>query len=940
MYLWFGILIAEGQASMEGLTFKDALIACIQAVSSGDLETAAELFSTLETTFGDEEEYQSNEAQSKLLPLKGLSELGAGRYVEAALTLDRLHSAFPQTLQNNPSLLYGLAQAQRGAGNLEKAREVLTLYVNRFSGTVEAGLAFLERADLFFQDNLIEEGLTALDKFYESNAPGSLKMQGQLKAIQACLDNSRLDGALQRMLETRWSVTTMPELAQLAFSALRCGEFAMTQGNYSEALRLFQMVPPKSQLIRLQQEKLNELSNRILSGRRRALLSSNRHQQTYLTNMQRQLTQQLQALEAAKDYTPTYYLHYGNCLLLDTQYYKSWLVFEYISLNANYPQTIREEAHYRWVVCAHQLGDWEEALTIARNFVDRYPESKLAPLALYLIAKAHLEQRRYPESIEVLTDLINRFHEHPLYGRWLFTRGFNQVVLENYSEARADFGRYTEAFAQGRLVINAKLWNALTYFFEKKYSVCMEQLSALLDLDSRHPLYPEVLYRLASAHYAAREYDPAFEIIEDYLEKFERHQRADEARVLKGDIAMGRGELEEAVLSFKAVNLESPDLFLYGVFQVGKILRALEDYDAMVIHFQSFIEDPDSPRVRVSEALYWLGWAHQQQGQVDLAFPVFEEALKLFGNDPNAAETGSILQALEKLKKYQASVPVDHLSSLVRAADFKEWLTIEMDRAKQNNSHTYLSRLVLYYNNRFPADGSKVFPVLRLADAVPMKKLDPEALGRVGLALLDQKDGRAEVYFAFLAETYSRSNARAMAYLGLARLAFGQRNFSTAKNWLTKSTDQVPVHPHMNETQLLLGTVLSQLNEYEPSIETFERLLRLKSARGRPHATALKGIAKAHENQGNHEKAIAYYQRIYIMYRAYPDLVSSAYWASAGLFESMEKIPEAVNTLQEMLGQSQLAEFPEWVSAQEKLQILLLLVPEEIEPLEAIIPND
>jgi TolA-binding protein len=122
--------------------------------------------------------------------------------------------------------------------------------------------------------------------------------------------------------------------------------------------------------------------------------------------------------------------------------------------------------------------------------VDRYPESQLAPQALYLIAKAHLEQRRYPESIEVLSDLINDFPDHPLHGRWLFTRGFNQVVLEAYAYARADFNSYTSQNPQGQLAVNARLWNALTYFFERNYAVCIEELSELGKLDSRHPLYP------------------------------------------------------------------------------------------------------------------------------------------------------------------------------------------------------------------------------------------------------------------------------------------------------------------------------------------------------------------------------------------------------------------------------------------------------------------
>lgn len=454
---------------------------------------------------------------------------------------------------------------------------------------------------------MLEEGLAELDAFSNSSAPDSLKMQGQLKAIQAHLNAGQMDQATARMLNNTWSITTMPELAQLAFSALRCGEYSMATGRYQAALKLFQLVPPKSQLVRLKKEKLDDLKLRILSGRRRALLATNRHQQQYLGRLEQQLTQQLEALETSEDYTPTFYLHYGQCLLFDGQLYKVWLMFEYISLKEAYETSIREEAHYRWVICAHQLQDWEEALTIARNFVERYPDSKLAPQALYLIAKAHLEQRRFSESIDVLNDLIQSFPDHPLHGRWVFTRGFNQVVLEDYEAARTDFARYATEHPQGQLAINSRLWNALTYFFERNYAACIDQLSELRSLDSRHPLYPEILYRLASAHYSARDYEPALETIDDYLKNFARHQRVNEAHVLRGDILMGQGLLEEATASFDSVSWESPDMYLYSLFQRGKIYRAQEDYPGMVQLFESFLEEDESPKIRVTEALYWLG---------------------------------------------------------------------------------------------------------------------------------------------------------------------------------------------------------------------------------------------------------------------------------------------------------------------------------------------
>jgi tetratricopeptide (TPR) repeat protein len=188
---------------------------------------------------------------------------------------------------------------------------------------------------------------------------------------------------------------------------------------------------------------------------------------------------------------------------------------------------------------------------------------------------------------------------------------------------------------------------------------------------------------------------------------------------------MGQGELDNAKASFETVSVEMPDLYLYSLFQTGKILRAQEDYPGMADHFQSFLDDDTSPKTRVSEALYWLGWAYQQEERIDLAYSVFEDALATYGNDTAAGETQSILQALEKLKKRQATGPIDHSSPLVGAEDFKSWLTIEMGKAEEEQRLIYLSRLVLYHNSRYQKEVAGGSSLLRLADIVPIRTAGP-----------------------------------------------------------------------------------------------------------------------------------------------------------------------------------------------------------------------
>ena len=923
----------KAQESLDGLTFRDALGMCLLAAGEGDLEKAAALFESLEEIFGNEAEYLEEEIQRHVLPVKGMAELAAGKSPEAIDTLERARRQFPSLFKEKPSLLYSLAQAYKQNLNLEKARKALDAYLQQVAGTLEAGFAYLERADLHFQEGLLDEGLEGLGQLYRSALPRSLKLQGQLKAVEACLQNGRKDQATGLILQTDWSVSTMPELAQLTFSALRTAEHALAEQRIGDALRLFQLVPPKKVLVQVQRERIEELKQSLSSRRARRTVRNDTHGQQYFTQLQHRLEQQLRALEDAADYTPDFYMRYGQCLLLDAQLHKAWLVFEHIALNGAYPEEVREEAHYRWVLAAHQMEEWEEALTLARNFVNRYPDSDLAPQALYLIASAHLEQRRYRESFEVLTDLVDGFPDHALFPRWLFTRGFVLVLSEDYPPARQDFAAYLSRFPQGSLRVNAGLWDGLTYFFEKNYATCTDRLTTLSGTARNHPLYPEIQYRLASTHYAWRRYDEALATINRYLGEFPRHFRVGEARVLKGDILMGKGELEEALNTFSGISAEVGRLYLYSVFQAGKILRALQDYAGMVSHYDAFLQNEEAPRARLSEALFWLAWANQQRGASDQAFPIYERALATYGDDIHSSEMERILRALQDLKSNQVGHALNGSSELrsplATAEDFSSWILREIEIAQQNDQFTYYARLVLFFIEHVGKPETSEYSYMALADSVPLENMDATTLGRMGLALLTAGDERARPWLEQLLDGFPSSPSRSMAYLGLARLDFAAGDYASASEWLHASNEQIPLHPRMSETQLLLGRTLSRMELFEESIAAYEKLLRLKSARGRPHARALQGIAESHTRSGAMEKAIAYYQRIYNMYRAYPDLVSSAYWKSAKLFEAVGRLPEAAATLRELLSQEKLKGLPEWGLAENRLEHLVSLLPKE-----------
>ena len=74
---------------------------------------------------------------------------------------------------------------------------------------------------------------------------------------------------------------------------------------------------------------------------------------------------------------------------------------------------------------------------------------------------------------------------------------------------------------------------------------------------------------------------------------------------------------------------------------------------------------------------------------------------------------------------------------------------------------------------------------------------------------------------------------------------------------------------------------------------------------------------------GQPERAIAYWQRIYTLYRAYPDLVAEAYWQSHLQFRELQDYPAAEASLMEMQSDHRLEKYwqtPEFSQALERVQ--------------------
>lgn len=262
------------------------------------------------------------------------------------------------------------------------------------------------------------------------------------------------------------------------------------------------------------------------------------------------------------------------------------------------------------------------------------------------------------------------------------------------------------------------------------------------------------------------------------------------------------------------------------------------------------------------------------------------------------------------------------------------WLQEASEQSLTEGRLTWFARLTLFKSQRQrtthrndQADAT----LLSIHRFVPIAEQDAETLASVGLALLRGGYDSADDYCEQLLIEYPQHFERATAYYGKAQLAANADHLTEARRWLLRFLEETPTHRLAIDVRLLTANILTQQGVYDGARTSLHEILQIKTMRGRPHARALAGLAGIETELENPKRAIPYWQRIYTLYRAYPEIIIDAYWQSALLFEQIGDVVAARNTLCEMLSDERLEDFEMFTLAQAKLSKLDTLVKAQSE---------
>ncbi|MBI4551029.1 MAG: tol-pal system protein YbgF [Candidatus Latescibacteria bacterium] len=111
-------------------------------------------------------------------------------------------------------------------------------------------------------------------------------------------------------------------------------------------------------------------------------------------------------------------------------------------------QFVDPELLYNTASADYQRGNYDLALSVFSQFVQRFPDSELADNAQFWIGECYYAQKQYTQATEAYNTVLTKYPKGNKVAAALLKLGLAQVALQNVDAARASLKRVIDEFPQ------------------------------------------------------------------------------------------------------------------------------------------------------------------------------------------------------------------------------------------------------------------------------------------------------------------------------------------------------------------------------------------------------------------------------------------------------------------------------------------------------------
>ncbi len=909
----------------------------VAAFQQGDFEKAEGLLLAYERDFGEETSEEIATFIKKSYALIALCQITNGRPADAAPYIDKaLQHKELLTLPVYEELSYWQAVLLLQAGDFRAAQQAF----GEFFAQSRFPLARrLEALSIFGTCYVMQGYHRTAAEFFAHQIPNLRKAKGGAAYVSratvlrmiSLVQAEQYDEAFAWMLEVYPRLEELDQMVTFQMMALSLASHYMDEEKPYQAIACMQRIWPAERLLTRQREKLSALEQSYEELKENSPLEQAKLFQ--LDGTIQRIKREIENFESIPDFDAALRLRMAMAFQQLERYREAALIMEDM-LQRMEPSPVVESASLAVIQCWSQLQRWPRAVKAAENYLQAFGDdatNKNLPQVLFMQADAMMQQELPRDAEGVFANIARSFPDHPLSNKARFMSGFCQLQQDDNEKAIQTFSTVMENEAKdSSLYEDAFFWTGNAYSYSQLYAEAKAHMADYLETFGKGKARYEsqAAFRMAYCTFCEADYPASISEFRTFLADYgPSAPDRDEAYLLLGDALLGEGEADDGIAAYSTIRPESTRFFEDGYFKTGKAYKLLEEVPTMRQHYQDFLEKyPDSKRM--PEAVYWIGWTHVHTGELDLAKKAYWDTIVAHGDNPELYAIEELLMGLPKIYKRGGPDAMSELSSAL----FSQQIAAE--KAKKATLHLRLLWANAMLKRREGKDQDAAILLLRVAHLVDPEIHNPQIVADAADALAAKGDYKvATKLYHELRKWNPISFLKARAYKGLGMIAQQQKDYDEAIRQYRAFEKQAAASTELADIQLRrIGLQMQQKdNASSDVVADLEALLENPVASSEHKAKAIYLIGEKLYSDGAYLKSTAYYERVYVIYGKYRDLVAKSYYRRGEALEQLDEKTKAYEVYHELAHRKDLADYREAQLGRRRMDALSAFAPTEEE---------
>lgn len=699
----------------------------------------------------------------------------------------------------------------------------------------------------------------------------------------------------------------------LNMALMEGGDRAVDQGHYAQALVLYRMVRVKDEVIPVYTRQAAELEASVAQPLPWVPLKESDRQQAERQDEIDRLNGLKQTIQFFNEtgYDLDLMVRRAQCYDSMQRYRLSVAAYSYV-YNQFPDHRLAEQCRASAFQALMALDDQDAALAAGLDYLTRYPNGQFEDEVTVSLMQLYLTRGELSAGAELGRRALAALPNRRLADQISYVLGITLLQQQNWTEAFDLFSQVKQKWPQSGYVQDADYWSCMCYLFEGRFAEAITAFKEYLKNPAYVPLRfaADASYRLGVAQYGAEAFAEAEGTFKEFLVLYPDSPLVSEAYSMLGDLRGADGELDLAQTLYQkaiaaAVDTEQDS---YAVFQSARAYELKQRYAETVDLMKAYIVR-QGVKANLSDAGRWISKSCKAQGTRRQALEIYLKTLSDFGNSPAVDGVDQVMiQMLEDLKD---GLPADDLLFTT------DRLTEELASARQKNEHTLVLRLTallarLAGGERYVVEllGEKE---LKDFSPLPLIVLAENCAARGDLANVDRAAAEFKARFPGSEQLIDLMNIQASACLSA-------RQYEKTVALTEEVCSRFEGNPRTVLSRKLQADAFRLSGDWAKAVDAYQKVFSVRTERGAlvPETLYWMGVCK--REQGDVEKAFAFFQRVYVLYKSHPEWAARAYEASTGCLQKLGRNDEVIQTRKEMVADPAIQNTPEGLRAAEALR--------------------